>query len=234
MITLICLLPGCVRLAGEAALIHQTAVKGGQRSVVACAVALSLAIPWPKASAEATNATPSKAPPSLISRPTARKGARLHPARRIAVTDGRSSPSLGEVRHRYHHDAKREQYPKPDRRSNRQACVHFAPSRCNDEGVMQSDSASIAPLSPPAAHEIKSASPAPATGIHRATALSRNRKKPRLNDRFGKSPARVAPSPRSRPLRGPRPRRRQALDRSDQSRACTCAVPQCSGRPWAP
>ena len=47
-------------------MIHQTAVKGGQRSVVACAVALSLAIPWPKASAEATNATPSKAPPSYI------------------------------------------------------------------------------------------------------------------------------------------------------------------------
>ena len=51
--------------------------------------------------------------------------------RRIAVTDGRSSPSLGEVRHRYHHDAEGEQYPKPDRRSNQQACVHFAPSRCN-------------------------------------------------------------------------------------------------------
>ena len=44
--------------------------------------------------------------------------------RRIAVTDGRSSPSLGEVRHRYHHDAEGEQYPKPDRRSNQQACVH--------------------------------------------------------------------------------------------------------------
>jgi hypothetical protein len=51
--------------------------------------------------------------------------------RRIAVTDGRSSSSLGEVRHRYHHDAEGEQYPKPDRRSNQLACVHFAPSRCN-------------------------------------------------------------------------------------------------------
>jgi len=47
-------------------LIHQTAVKGRQRSVVACAVALSVAIPWPKASAEATNKTPSKTPPSYI------------------------------------------------------------------------------------------------------------------------------------------------------------------------
>ena len=50
----------------EAALIHQTAVKGRHLTVVACALALSVAIPWPKASAEATNTTPSKTPPSYI------------------------------------------------------------------------------------------------------------------------------------------------------------------------
>ena len=47
-----------VRLARAAGLIHKTAV--------ACGVALSVAIPWPKASAEATNTTPSKTPPSYI------------------------------------------------------------------------------------------------------------------------------------------------------------------------
>ena len=47
-------------------MIHQTAVKGRQLSVVACTLALSVAIPWPKASAEATNTTPSKTPPSYI------------------------------------------------------------------------------------------------------------------------------------------------------------------------
>ena len=47
-------------------LIHQTAVKGRQLSVVACTLALSVAIPWPKASAEATNTTPSKTTLSYI------------------------------------------------------------------------------------------------------------------------------------------------------------------------
>lgn len=51
--------------------------------------------------------------------------------RRIAVTDGRSLFLIGRGTPRYHHDAEGEQYPKPDRRSNQQACVHFAPSRCS-------------------------------------------------------------------------------------------------------
>jgi hypothetical protein len=48
----------------EAALIHQTAIKRRHLTVVACALALSVAIPWPKASAD--NSTPSKTPPSYI------------------------------------------------------------------------------------------------------------------------------------------------------------------------
>jgi hypothetical protein len=66
MIALLCL---CVVLfvsPGRPHLIHQTEVKGRQLSVVACTLALSVAIPWPKASAEATNTTPSKTPPTYI------------------------------------------------------------------------------------------------------------------------------------------------------------------------
>ena len=47
-------------------MVHQTAIKNGHLSAIACAVALAVAMPGPKAGGETTNATPSKTPPSYI------------------------------------------------------------------------------------------------------------------------------------------------------------------------
>ena len=45
---------------------HQTAIKCGHLRAFACAVALIVAMPGPKASGEAANTTPSKTPPAYI------------------------------------------------------------------------------------------------------------------------------------------------------------------------
>ena len=47
-------------------MVHQSASKNGHLRAIACAVALTVAIPWPKASGEAANTTPSKTPPAYI------------------------------------------------------------------------------------------------------------------------------------------------------------------------
>ena len=47
-------------------MVHQSAIKNGHLRAIACAVALTVAIPWPKASGEAANTTPSKTPPAYI------------------------------------------------------------------------------------------------------------------------------------------------------------------------
>ena len=47
-------------------MVHQSAIKNGHLRAIACAVALTVASPWPKASGEAANTTPSKTPPAYI------------------------------------------------------------------------------------------------------------------------------------------------------------------------
>ena len=45
---------------------HQTSIKNRHLRAIACAVALTVAMPGPKASGETANTTPSKTPPSYI------------------------------------------------------------------------------------------------------------------------------------------------------------------------
>ena len=47
-------------------MVHHSAIKNGHLRAIACAVALTVAIPWLNASGEAANTTPSKTPPSYI------------------------------------------------------------------------------------------------------------------------------------------------------------------------
>ena len=47
-------------------MLRYNAIMNGYLSAMACAVALTVAVPWPQAGAESANTTPSKTPPSYI------------------------------------------------------------------------------------------------------------------------------------------------------------------------